>query len=90
MLDALTDQTQPSDEQWDREWQLHKLRTALQSIAHEFEPVTLNVFRAHVLFGWSVDETAVKLEVSKSSVYQAKCRVLKRLREQIEEMDREE
>lgn len=89
-LEALAKGSDASDAEWEREWQLHKLRTALQAISSEFEPLTLNVFRMHVLEGCGVDDTAKRLELSKSSVYQAKCRVLKRLKEQIEQMDSDE
>lgn len=89
-LEALTDGSDAADAEWEREWQLHKLRTALQAVSSEFEPVTLDAFRMHVLAGCSVEDSAARLEISKSSVYQAKCRVLKRLREQIEQMDSDE
>lgn len=89
-LEALAKCDDALDTEWEREWQLHKLRTALQAISPEFESQTLDIFRVHVLSGCGVEDTAAKLEVSKSSVYQAKCRVLKRLKEQIEQMDTDE
>jgi RNA polymerase sigma-70 factor (ECF subfamily) len=59
----------------------------MQSIIGEFEPATLKAFELHVLAGQSVEETARQLELSKASVYQARSRVLKRLRERLSELD---
>jgi RNA polymerase sigma-70 factor (ECF subfamily) len=89
-LEALIEGPDVADAEWEREWQLHRLRTALQAVNAEFEPLTLDAFRMHVLAGNDVDETATRLGISKASVYQAKCRVLKRLKEQVEQMDAEE
>ena len=60
---------------------------AMQSIADEFEARTLRAFEMHVLAGQSVEVTATDLQLSKSSVYQAKSRVLKRLRERLAQLD---
>ena len=79
-----------TDGQWEREWRLHRLRWALRSIADEFEEKTLQAFQAHALAGLSVNETAEKLGLSKASVYQAKCRVIKRLRERLKSLDPDE
>ena len=76
-----------SDDQWEREWRLHRLRWALRAVANEFEESTLNAFQLHALAGLSVDETAEKLGLSKASVYQAKSRVLKRVRQRLDTLD---
>jgi len=86
-LEALSQGLNEKDEEWEHEWRLHQLRQALQSVSSEFESTTLEAFRLHALAGRSVDETANVLGLSKGSVYQAKCRVLKRLKEQIEQFD---
>ena len=78
-----------TDERWEREWQLHRLRWAMRSIAGEFEPVTLEAFELYALKGCSVLETAQHLGLSKASVYQAKSRVLVRLKERLETLDPE-
>lgn len=78
-----------SDARWEREWQLHRLRWALRSIVDSFEPATLQAFELHVLAGKSVDETATRVGISKASVYQARSRVLKRLKERLAELDPE-
>jgi RNA polymerase sigma-70 factor (ECF subfamily) len=79
-----------SDAQWEREWRLHRLRWALRTVADEFEEKTLQAFQLHALAGLSVDETADKLGLSKASVYQAKSRVLKRVRERLDALDPDE
>ncbi len=87
-FDYLASQAEAAaDERWEREWQLHKLRWALRVIAAEFEPVTLRAFEMHVLGNRSVDETAQALGLRKGSVYQARSRVLKRLRERLATLD---
>jgi len=87
VLESLAESTDASDPLWDREWRLHKLRCAMDSVAAEFEPKTLEAFRLHVLGGMSAPECAEHLGLSQASVYQAKCRVLKRLRETVESAD---
>lgn len=83
ILTALPDDDDSADATWEREWQLHRLRWLLRSIAGEFEPLTLEAFRLHVLAGWTPDATADMLATSKANVYQAKSRVLKRLKERM-------
>ena len=87
-LDYITSQKEASaDARWEREWQFHRLRWAMRTIAAEFEPITLKAFELHVLAGWPVPETAEELGLSKASVYQARSRVLKRLKEQLATLD---
>lgn len=87
-FDYLTGHKEASmDARWEREWQLHRLRWAMQSVRDACEPVTLQAFEMHVLAGKSVEETAEALGLSTASVYQAKSRVLKRLKERLAEVD---
>jgi DNA-directed RNA polymerase specialized sigma24 family protein len=58
-------------------------------VAPEFSQVTLEAFRRHVLLGQSVEETARQLDISKASVYQAKSRILHRVKERLELLDPE-
>lgn len=75
------------DARWEHEWRMHRLRWALRSIAGEFEDTTLQAFRLHVLAGRPVAETAQEVGLSRASVYQAKSRVLKRLRQRLQALD---
>ena len=78
-----------SDAHWEREWQLHRLRWALRAVAGSFEPMTLQAFEMHVLGGRPVEETAAALGISAGSVYQAKSRVLKGLKQRLATLDPE-
>jgi RNA polymerase sigma-70 factor (ECF subfamily) len=83
VLEALANAQEGDDVAWEREEYLHRVRWAMRQIAGEFEAVTLEAFRLHVLADRSVAETAEHLGLSKDSVYQAKSRILKRLRERV-------
>lgn len=85
VLTAIVDSDSDADPTWDREWELHRLRCAMDEIAADFEHATLTAFRLHVLSDWSAEQTAQHLGISVASVYQAKCRVLKRLKEKVQE-----
>ena len=76
-----------ADDRWDHEWQMHRLRWAMRSIAANFEPQSLRAFEMHVLGNRSVDETAQALGISKASVYQARSRILKMLRAKLASLD---
>jgi RNA polymerase sigma-70 factor (ECF subfamily) len=77
------------DERWEREWRLHRLRWAMREVTPEFHPKTVEAFRLHVLGGRPVKETAEHLGMSETSVYQAKSRILKRVKERLEALDPE-
>ena len=79
-----------ADARWEHEWRAHRLRWALRKVAPEFEPVTLKAFELHALRGVTVDEAAQQLGMSKASVYQAKSRVLRRVKEQLDTLDPDE
>ena len=79
-----------ADDRWEHEWRLHHLRWALREVASELEEKTMQAFQLHVLAGVSVEKTALDVGISKASVYQAKSRVLKRVREQLEAVDPDE
>ena len=76
-----------ADDHWEREWRLHRLRWALREVARDIEPATLEAFKMHVLEGVPAAETAERLSISKNSVYQAKSRVMKRLKERLDTLD---
>lgn len=80
-------QAEVPDEQWETEWQLQRLRWALQSIAEEFDAPTLKAFEMHVLAGVPAPEVAERLGVSKWCVYRAKNRLLERLKATLDQMD---
>ncbi|MCB9850886.1 MAG: RNA polymerase sigma factor [Phycisphaerales bacterium] len=79
-----------SDDRWEQEWRAHRLRWALREVAASFEQVTIDAFRMHVLAGKTADETATALGISTASVYQAKSRVLKQVKQRLDELDPDE
>ncbi len=62
---------------------LSRLRETMASVQAEFHPTTLEAFRRYAIAGESAAETARLLGMDVASVYQAKSRVLKRIREQL-------
>ena len=87
VIEALANEDPMDDEDWQREQRLQRVRVAMRSIAAEFEPVTLAAFRLNALADRSAAETADQLGISRESVYQAKSRILKRLRERLAALD---
>ncbi len=77
------------DDRWEREWRLHRLRWALRQVAPEFAKKTLEAFQLHVLADRPARETAQQLGLSEASVYQAKSRILKRVKERLDALDPE-
>jgi RNA polymerase sigma-70 factor (ECF subfamily) len=89
-LDYVSAESEASaDARWEMEWQQNRLRWAMRIVAAEFEGPTIRAFEQHVLAGRGVDEVAAELGMSASSVYQAKSRILKRLREHLSQVDPE-
>ena len=72
--------------EWDRQHKTHVLRSLLDGLAAEFEPVTLEAFRRVVLHAEAAPQVAAALGVSVGAVYIAKSRVLRRLREEAAEL----
>ena len=66
---------------WDTEWERGLLDECLQQVRTEFEPVTFRAFELTVREGMDPAETAAELGVPVKSVYNAKHRILKRIRE---------
>lgn len=66
---------------WDREWEQALLEQCLQQARCEFESQTWRAFEATVRDGVPVDEAAAQLGVTPKSVYNARHRILKRIRE---------
>ena len=62
---------------------IHVLHRFVVDVAHR----TLQAFELHALRGVPVGEAAEQLQLSKASVYQAKSRVLRRVKEQLDTLD---
>ena len=66
---------------WDTEWERAVLENCLQQVRAEFEPQTYQAFELTVREGQSPDKAAEALGIGVKSVYNAKHRILKRIRE---------
>lgn len=90
VLESLAQENAQTDQKWEREWRMHRLRSALRAVAGEIEPATMQAFRLYALESQSAAETAKQLGISTDAVYQAKSRVLKRLKERVAAMPPDE
>ena len=79
-LDALADPHGDTGRAWDEEHDRHVLARLLQAIQTEFESRTWTAFRRIVIGGEMPAAVAADLGMSVDSVYQARSRVLSRLR----------
>jgi RNA polymerase sigma-70 factor (ECF subfamily) len=68
---------------WQAEYQQELTRRALQLMQAEFTPTTWKACWETVVEGRPADEVARELGVSENAVYIAKCRVLRRLRQEL-------
>ena len=71
------------DEQEEAEYRRHLLRQTLDLLRGEFSPAFWKAFEQHVLAGRPADEVAAQLNISQGTVYVAKSRVFKRLRQEL-------
>lgn len=62
------------------------LTAALEIVRNDFAPTTWEAFRLYAVQGKPAPEVATALGVSLDTVYQAKARVLRRLREEFEQL----
>lgn len=81
VADELLDSASSGDEDdWDSEWRQHHLRHALQRIRVEFRASDLRAFEMMTRDGLDAKSVASELGISVDSAYQAKSRILKRLK----------
>jgi RNA polymerase sigma-70 factor (ECF subfamily) len=79
-----------AEEHWEAEWRQYHLRTAMRTIRAEFNESDLAAFEAYAGHGRDAANVAASLGVSVDAVYQAKSRILKRLRDLIAQQAGEE
>ncbi len=72
-----------ADSDWSEEFDAHVYRAAVERIRPRFEPLTWRAFELAWVEGQSAPDAARALGVSIDTVYVAKSRVLKRLREEV-------
>ncbi|TMQ33287.1 MAG: sigma-70 family RNA polymerase sigma factor [Planctomycetota bacterium] len=86
LLAQLADPASDLARQWDREHDRHVLQKLLAMVRPDFEPTTWQAFIRFALEGLPATRVAQELGISESAVVQAKLRILKRLREETEEL----
>jgi RNA polymerase sigma-70 factor (ECF subfamily) len=69
---------------WDREHNAHLAARALQLMQAEFQPATWKACWEHVVNGRPAAEVAAELGMTENAVYIARCRVLRRLRQELD------
>ncbi len=69
---------------WDHEWSLSVLNRALREVATRFEAATFEAFELYGRRGVPVKASAKRTGLSVDAVRQAKCRVMKAVREEID------
>jgi RNA polymerase sigma-70 factor (ECF subfamily) len=73
----------PAEALWEAEYQQHLLARALRVMKADFQPTTWKACWEHVVCGRPAAEVAAELGISCASVYSAKSRVLRRLRQEL-------
>ncbi len=86
MLESIPDESRTA-ELWDAEWRNAVLRRCLDHIRDETDPLRLRAFELYALQGWSPEDVAEELGISKNMVYLSKSRVLARIAKLREEID---
>ena len=71
---------------WEREYRFQLVLRSFEAIKDDFQPRTWRACWELVVRGRDVAEVAAELDLSPGAVYVAKCRVLRRLRKELEGM----
>jgi RNA polymerase sigma-70 factor (ECF subfamily) len=74
----------PAEAMAEAEYRHYLVQRALRLLQAEFPPATWKAYREHILEGRPAADVAADLGVSVNAVYIAKCRVLRRLRAELE------
>jgi RNA polymerase sigma factor (sigma-70 family) len=86
-LDSIPDPDDAADI-WEAEWRQAVVRHCLSLIRNETDPIRLRAFELYTLQGWSADDVAAELGISRNVVYLSKSRVLARVLELRKTIDR--
>jgi hypothetical protein len=86
LLAQLADPSSDLARQWEHDHNTHVFRKLLATVQADFEPTTCEAFTRFALDGQPAAQVAGELGISANAVVQAKCRILKRLREEAGEL----
>lgn len=83
--EALEEIAEPADEAfWETDYREYLVARAMEIMQAEFEPKTWRACWEHVVSGRTAADVATELGMTPGAVYVAKCRVLARLRHELE------
>ena len=72
---------------WDEEWRANLLQAAVAKVRERFTATQFQIFDLNVLKDWPARDVAKSLGVSMASVYLAKHRVAKALRQEMARLE---
>lgn len=81
-LSQLADPASELSQLWDRQHDQHVIHRLLEMVQPDFEPTTWKAFQQVMLNEHKIEEVARNLGISANAVMIAKCRVIKRLRQE--------
>jgi RNA polymerase sigma factor (sigma-70 family) len=92
MNQMLAEHAEPNDgaEAWEREYQRRLAAIAMERIKGDFQSTTWRAFWLTAVEGMAVAEVSQQVGLSAGAIYVAKSRVLARLKEEVDEMRRNE
>ena len=82
--------TDDVDEAFEREWQLERLNEALEILRRDCDPTKYQAFDLYALKEWPVPKVASFLDVTPNVVYINKTRILKNLRQIVDQLVKDE
>jgi len=74
---------------WEEEWRQAVLNSCLAELRKTCEPHTMRAFELYVLNDWPADKVASEVGISRDAVFQAKRRLMKKMREMLESLERD-
>lgn len=84
------DTTLDVDELWEKQWEATRLEQAMERVREHYKSTpTFEAFRRTMVLGLDPGEVAAELGISRDSVYQAKTRVLARLKLEVDALAEE-
>ena len=84
MLQQLADPTSDLNRHWDEEHDRHVLRCLLVIVEQEFDARSVRAFRRLALDEATGADVAAELGISVAAAYQAKSRILQKIRQEAE------
>jgi RNA polymerase sigma-70 factor (ECF subfamily) len=83
---VLADSDSDQARKWDQEHDRHVCRKLMAQVQNDFAPATWRAFTRFALDGLPAARVAAETGLSEAAVLQAKCRIVKRLREEAGEL----